>query len=385
MNSLRWSEQQHAAYFKLHQRDNDQHGNHHDNSPTKASKKTNSSYIIHRVHTKVPLQKSKKIKKVFDLLSDHECYLTEHLWPEDVWEISQLGFLLGLKPQFYNITSAQGKIQQELKTKLPPRTKIPKFRIAFSTPKVTVKNKKALTKAFAFEAEKDQASELLKLLKMAYSSTNEFVPFQMRNKHPEAYLRMILQQSKIIANQHIIILNNIGNDSMYYLSDHILTIEGVTDIRPTPTTIENGKHKILVKKEKFHDARTFMKENLMEWYEKQVPVDAKRLDNRKYGPPEVAHISLDDHSSGEGTYMTSSVITAMSFTTTLSDWQYLGEQKTVFESDIPISELVSQAQNTSWVHKGKETLPTITTKSVSANSHAQGSFNESCPFKINNI
>jgi hypothetical protein len=71
---------------------------------------------------------------------------------------------------------------------------------------------------------------------------------------------------------------------MYYLSDHLLAIEGVMDIHPTPTTIENGKHKILVKKEKFHDPRTLMKVNLMEWYEKQIPLDAKRLDNNYYTP-----------------------------------------------------------------------------------------------------
>ena len=35
--------------------------------------------------------------------------------------------------------------------------------------------------------------EMLKILKYTYRETTEFIPFQMRSKHPEAYSRILSQ------------------------------------------------------------------------------------------------------------------------------------------------------------------------------------------------
>ena len=55
---------------------------------------------------------------------------------------------------------------------------------------------------------------------------------------------------------------------------------------------------------------------LHEWYEVHVPADAKLINDRYNDLPEVAPLYSDKYSSGEGTYMSSSVNTAMSYTTT---------------------------------------------------------------------
>ena len=71
-----------------------------------------------------------------------------------MWDTTQLGFLMGLDPQFYNISHATEKVRNELKANLPPRTKVPKFQLAFITPQIRYQEKVVKTKAYAVETTK---------------------------------------------------------------------------------------------------------------------------------------------------------------------------------------------------------------------------------------
>ncbi|KAI2501779.1 hypothetical protein MHU86_12699 [Fragilaria crotonensis] len=50
---------------------------------------------------------------VYRLLRNNNCFLTEHQWTEDIWNTTQLGFVMGLDPQFYDVTTATEKLRQE--------------------------------------------------------------------------------------------------------------------------------------------------------------------------------------------------------------------------------------------------------------------------------
>ena len=123
-----------------------------------------SSLIIHRIRTSVSLQEIKNVPKIYDLLRENSCFMTEHRWTEDVWDTTQLGFLLGLDPQFYDIPSATEKVRKELKAKQPPCTKVPKFQLAFTTPQVCFRETNVKTKAYAIETTKTDSMEMMKLL-----------------------------------------------------------------------------------------------------------------------------------------------------------------------------------------------------------------------------
>jgi hypothetical protein len=221
VDTVRWTERQHKLHFDVHNHQDTADKNRlgsaeNQNRRDQGQKPSTSVFIVHRVRTLVPLHEVKHTAKIYNLLREHQCYLTEHRWSEDVWDTTQVGFLLGLNPQYYDVNQAHEKVMQDLKRTLPPRTKIPKFHMAFITPQIKIKNTLWKTKAYAFETEKKNSEEFLTLLKQAYRDNQVFIQFRMKSKHPEAYFRVILQQTKILASHHVIILQNIGTDAMYW-------------------------------------------------------------------------------------------------------------------------------------------------------------------------
>jgi flagellar biosynthesis GTPase FlhF len=161
--------------------------------------------------------------------------------------------------------------------------------------------------------------DMLKILKHTYKKSTEFVPFQMRSKHPDAYCRILSQQTKMIADQHVIVLYNITSDTMYYLSDRIASIKGVIDLKAVPQGEKEGKYRVLVNKDDFHQARKILQLGLPTWYAEIVAEDAKPHPDRFPGDPEVAQIMSDGYSSGEDSYYSSSVNTAMTYDSVSSD------------------------------------------------------------------
>jgi hypothetical protein len=70
--------------------------------------------------------------------------MTEHYWTESDWDTVTIGFVTNLDPGFYNNQQAQAKFQSILKKKYDNtaimgrhKTKIPKFKMIFSSPSIT--------------------------------------------------------------------------------------------------------------------------------------------------------------------------------------------------------------------------------------------------------
>ena len=266
----------------------------------------------------MPLKEIKSLPKIYELLKNHKCYLNEHRWTEDVWDTVQLGFFQGTNPQFYSADNATTMISNAIKKSFP-KAKIPKFQIVFCSPQTKSQNIQLRTKAYAIETEKATSMERIKMLKHTYGETTEFVPFQMRSKHPDAYARILSQQSRMIADQHVIVMQYITPDTMYYLTDRIAAIDGVIDLLEVTNGEEIGKYRVLVHKDDFHKARKSLQANLPTWYAECVPDDAKPTQDRFPGTPEVAPIMSDGYSSREDSYYSSSVNTALSYDSVSSD------------------------------------------------------------------
>jgi hypothetical protein len=343
---LTWTEERHSKHYKIH-RENGHPRQARQQSSQNLHSRTSSCFIVHRVRSTVSLREIKSIPKIHELLKNHKCYINEHRWTEDVWDTVQLGFFQGLNPQFYGVDDATSMVSEAIQ-KAGSKTKIPKFKIAFCTPQTTIHNAQIRTKAYAIETEKTTSMEMLKILKHTYRTTTEFIPFQMRAKHPEAYARILLQQSKTITDQHVIILQNISPDTMYYLSDRIGSVDGVIDIKEATYRKDLGKYRILVHKDDFQSARKSLQFGLQQWYVECVPDDAKPRTNRFPGDPEVAPIMSDGDSSGEDSYYSTSVNTAMSYDSVSSDITTDLSQKT---SDTNTG--VDQSTTTSWAGKVK--------------------------------
>ena len=88
--------------------------------------------------------------------------------------------------------------------------------------------------------------EMQRVLKEACKKTNDFIPFRLRAKHPEAFSRFIQQHTKILSQNHMIVLNYIGNQSIFYLEERIRAIKGVIDIVPCQSVEIDGKFRVQV-------------------------------------------------------------------------------------------------------------------------------------------
>ncbi|KAI2503137.1 hypothetical protein MHU86_11328 [Fragilaria crotonensis] len=335
VDTLRWSSDEHHQHFNVHQAisfaNSQNNSNNSDGKRKPVTNRGNTAYIVHRIRTSATIREIKSIPKVRELLRRNKVYLTMHNWSEDIWNTTHLGFIMGVDPQFLDDVNAKTRISNDIKNALP-RAKVPRFELVFTTPSISINNQTVQTKAFAIETERSTSTELMKILKLAYKDTKAFVPFQMKQKNPEAYQRIVLQNSKLMAGNHIIVLNNIGPDVMYYLKDHILAIKGIKDVAPAPSYIKDGKYRVQVQKTEFQSARKTLMKELPSLYETEVPPDGKATTSKYNGPPEVATIFSDGYSSSsDGSYMSASIATAMSYDPLTINTQYAMYQNEVEE------------------------------------------------------
>jgi hypothetical protein len=204
--------------------------------------------IIHRILTRVPLGQIKRHPTAFKCLKDNNCFLREHLWDEQEWDVQQIGFVTGYNPKYFTPEKTNTSVRTRIRKALR-RAKVPKFHMVLKTHKITYQGRTSSTQAFApLEVPISSVSQLLLLIKDVTIDTKEFVSFRMRHKNPEAFQGANQYQNHILANQHVVMVNYVGTEAMYYLSDRIKVIPGVKDIIPIKKVTDNGKFYILVDK-----------------------------------------------------------------------------------------------------------------------------------------
>ena len=305
-------------------------------------------YMLHRMRTSCSLSEIKANPKVRALLKEHNFYVNEHRWNETEWDTMQLGFLFGIDPSFYSVDQATAKITAEIQ-KATAGKKFPKFKLVFTSPKVTNGKKSYNTKAYAIESQRATSQEMIAILKSTFKSTGEFVPYQMRRKHPDAFLKLVRAQTQVLAKNRTIHLNYVGSEAMYYMSDHITAVEGVKALLPTKR-IELGQYKVSVIEKDFQRIRAHLQKYLKPWYDQFVEPDARNPESMFPGPPMVASIEADDYSENEESYMTVSVKTALSLVTVLSDDtipEEAGIPKTVTQQPRNWADVASDSSQTS--------------------------------------
>ena len=268
--------------------------------------------IVHRILTRVPFSQLKRHSEAFQLLTEHNCYLREHMWDEHEWDVQQIGFVTGFNPKFYTPERVTTSFHARL-CKAQPKAKVPKFQMVLKSHKISHQGRTSSTQAFTVEVPTKSVPQLISIIKDVTKETKEYVAFQMRRRNPEAFQGAIRYQNHTLANQHVIMINHLGVDAMYYLSDRIRSISGVYDVIPTRKVSENGKFYVLVGKQAEKGVRESLKKRFDNWFREVVPEDAKPQPGRFDGPPEVGNPRSDGFSSGDNSWMTTSTKSFMSF------------------------------------------------------------------------
>jgi hypothetical protein len=144
IDPLCWTTNQHSNVYDLH---------HQGGKSKNHTGRDTTVFIIHQIRTPWSLSGIKLIPTISQLLFDHKVFLTEHCWQETLWTTTQLGFIVGLDPAFFDPDQAMAKLTQDMKKSLTVHQKVPNFRMAFVTPSAKSGNNKNRTKAYAIETE----------------------------------------------------------------------------------------------------------------------------------------------------------------------------------------------------------------------------------------
>jgi hypothetical protein len=135
----------------------------------------------------------------------------------------------------------------------------------------------------------------------------------MRRRNPEAFQGAIRYQNHLLSNQHVLVIDNIGKEAMYYISDRIQAISGVIDVVPARNVEITGRYLIIVNKENMQRVRDKLSKTFNQWYNEVVPDDAKPKPEQYEGVPGIRNSRSDGFSEGDQSWMTSSTRSFMSF------------------------------------------------------------------------
>jgi hypothetical protein len=291
-----------------------------------------ANVIVHRILTRVPFGQIKRHTNAYQLLLDNQCFLNEHLWDEQEWDLKQLGFVTGFNPKYYSNKIVTSMFRASL-SKAMPRKKIPKLRMVLKSHRINFNSRLSKTQAYTIKVPSHVAPQLIPIIKEVTKDTKEFVTFQMRNRNPEVFQGAIRFQNHTISIQHVIAINHIGKEAMYYLSDRIQAISGVLDVVPTRKGEETGRYFVIVNKDDVHRVREKLLKKFNLWYADAVPEDAQPKPEQYAGQaPEIATARSDGFSEGDNLWMTNSTRSFLSFSATsmqstsnTDDEQYLDQ------------------------------------------------------------
>ena len=311
INLIHWSNPlTHKKQFKTYQK-----------TTGRDQRRKTTYYILHRIQTNESLKTIRNIPQVQKILRDNNCYVTEHHWTETDWDTVSIGFVTNIDPGFYNSEQAQARFHKILKDKYNAtgalsrtKTKIPKFKMIFSSPSINSgpQQRRVSTKAYAIEVKHEDQILMIQVLKTLLRDTPTFVPYSMRYKYPDGYSKALQFQTHQIRSNRTIVLQHISESAMYYLEDRIKSIEGVKDILPAKDVSLTGRHNILVDKNDFQTVRTLLMIAIAKWHNDFVEVDALPPEGYFPGPPRVKPITDDGISSGENSWMSMSNVSFLS-------------------------------------------------------------------------
>ena len=200
------------------------------------------------------------------------------LCPEDVWDTAQVGFMAGLNPQYYTAEQATANQSFSANPTILSQGKCSSLPPCLLQPSASLNTIPPQTHTQPIETEKSNGVMLSNVLKKVglFRDSLDFIPFRMKTKNPKAFANVISHQCQTIANNYTIILQNIGTEAMYYLSDYIRSMDGVLDLMPAKTVDINGNYRVLlVHKDNFRQVRRALMIQNPEWFESQAAIYAQ--------------------------------------------------------------------------------------------------------------
>jgi hypothetical protein len=284
--------------------------------------------IAHRIRSKKSLASIKGDSNVIAFLKKTSTFLRAHFWTEDEVSLKDIGFLTRFIPSHHSKEFVIQEICERAEHSELIWSDAPPFKLIHAQPNMKIKGKpqSVKTHAYSIQVLSKDAAIMNQFLRTVFAAEPLYMPYKTKKKHPDVMVKAMLNQNKLIKETYVIVVVGVHRDLMSSISSSFEKIPGFIEVSDTNRTDKNGRWHVIVKAEKFHEARKLLSKELKQWTATESEIiKATTPDyypipqvNRKFGNDDD-----DESSSGQDSYMSSCAQSYASFDETdASNTQY---------------------------------------------------------------
>ena len=255
--------------------------------------------IVHRIYSKVSLSTIKNDYCVQPLLKLYDVFICPHSWPEDVWDITTLGFIVGDNPISLSPGDSEDILiasANEQNIPLDPKT----FRHSFASPSIVQDGIRYSTKGYEIQCRRSNSRDLNRTLKKIFKDHPNYASYSLKRTHPKLFLQMIRKQNRYLASIRTVPIVGIDRECMFYLQDHLVAIENVTFVLEINKTDTIGCWNVITDVDHFIQVKQDVVKVLTET---DVPIDAKAGIPPSFPPVQIPTRVMSDSSSIDSAYL----------------------------------------------------------------------------------
>ena len=317
--------------------------------------KRNKQYIVvHTMIANVEYHTLKRNPTIFEALKHNKCYLQQHIWKNDIWNIVTIGFLSGASPKHEAKDILQGSIDETVPDS-------PMYELGAAMIKMRSNGEEYNTFAYEIKCQYEQMDEVCKHLVNEGKKLNvTLLKHKWKYTHPEVYVNGIKKQNEYFRSIRTIPIYGITRKAMDYLHQELISEENILNVCSTPNTTTHGRWNVYTTASRFKETTQWLQENIQKLYQKfcadkmsddDVPLDfiqeVKFNSVISFDPPK-KDIYLDDATSSVSKYSNSSANTA-SWASVVGKSYTNAPSKTTFytsgRSSIPTTSSISNSKD----------------------------------------
>ena len=128
---------------------------------------------------------------------------------------------------------------------------------------------------------------MIKLIKVAYKVSKDFIFYRMRYQVPDTFLAAITAQNVFLSKSRVVPIEGINADMMSELRPKLLQLIGVKDVLPHWKTTSEGRWSVLTEDKNFSPLVKYLAENLDAMAERHSSYSYSKLDNNPDDYPSI--------------------------------------------------------------------------------------------------
>jgi hypothetical protein len=224
-------------------------------------------YVIFRVHATIGFQSLKRHSDVLNTLKKTNCYLKRHHWPEDKWDIVNLGFILQMDPGRHMAEEVREHMIELAKTKECVTVSGSRFKLVAQRFKIKHNGKNTNADAYGVQCMRIDAQSVDTMMKTMHRDTLTYVKSKLRKDQPKAFVSALRVQNKYITNVKTIPLVGITRTTMTDIRPILLAEENIQYVAATRHIDSIGRWDIITDDAHRLSVTKMIQENLSTWLE----------------------------------------------------------------------------------------------------------------------